>query len=96
MINTISAKLIIIVFIYNNHIYNNSVFFKGPLMYATTILDENFSVASIGAFKLYKRNLKKKYFYLSRKVAILLSGKMIISFCIIFLGYDNQIFKENQ
>ena len=44
---------------YNNHIYNNSVFFKGPLMYATTILDEKFSVASIGAFKLYKKNLKK-------------------------------------
>ena len=28
-------------------------------MYATTILDENFSVASIGAFKLYKKNLNK-------------------------------------
>ena len=44
---------------YNNHIYNKSVFFKGPMLAATSIINEVFSPESFVTLKAYKENLKK-------------------------------------
>ena len=44
---------------YNNHIYNKSLFFKGPLMFVTTTLNENLPPESFINFKAYKKNIRK-------------------------------------
>ena len=44
---------------YNNHIYNKSVFFKGPLMFVTTMINENLSAESFVSLKIYKKNIKE-------------------------------------
>ena len=43
---------------YNNHIYNKSVFFKGPMLYATCTINEFLTNESFSSLKTYKENLK--------------------------------------
>ena len=51
---------------YNNHIYNKSVFFKGPMLTATSIINEIFSPESFVTLKAYKENLKKTILFIQR------------------------------
>ena len=44
---------------YNNHIYNKSVFFKGPLIFAKSMINENISPESFLTLKSYKKNVKQ-------------------------------------
>ena len=44
---------------FNTNIYNKSVFFKGPLLYATTMINEKISLKNNLTLKAYKKNLKK-------------------------------------
>ena len=41
--------------VYNNNIYNKSVFFKGPLIFAKSTINENLSPASYVNLKTYKK-----------------------------------------
>ena len=43
---------------YNNYIYRNSLFFKGPLLYNLTEINENLPFSSFVNIKSYKRNIK--------------------------------------
>ena len=45
--------------VYNNNLYNNSVFYKGPLISATCEIDETIPASSFKSLKLYKNNAKK-------------------------------------
>ena len=45
--------------IYNNFLHNKSIFYKGPLLVATSDLEENLSLASYITIKAYKNNIKK-------------------------------------
>ena len=45
--------------VYNNNLYNNSVFYKGPLISATCEIDETIPASSFKSLKLYKNNVKK-------------------------------------
>ena len=45
--------------VYNNHIYNKSVFFKGPLIIANSMMNENLSPASFISLKAYRKNVKQ-------------------------------------
>ena len=44
---------------YNNHVYNKSVFFKGPLMFVTSMINESLSPESYVTLKKYKKNIKE-------------------------------------
>ena len=45
--------------IYNIHIYNKSLFFKGPLIFAKSMINESLSPASFVTLKAYKKNIKQ-------------------------------------
>ena len=45
--------------IYNNHLYRNTLFFKGPLLVATSKINENLPLASFITIKAYKTNVKQ-------------------------------------
>ena len=44
---------------YGNHIYAKSIFFKGPLILANSMINENLSHASFVTLKAYKSNVKQ-------------------------------------
>ena len=44
---------------YGNHIYANSLFFKGPLILVNSMINENLSPESFKTIKAYKRNVKQ-------------------------------------
>ena len=44
---------------YNNHVYNKFVFFKGPLMFVTSMIIESLSPESYVTLKKYKKNIKE-------------------------------------
>ena len=45
--------------VYNTTLYNKSIFFKGPLIFATCQINETIPISSFISFKLYKNNVKK-------------------------------------
>ena len=44
---------------YSNHIYANSLFFKGPLILANSMIYENIPPASLKTLKAYKTHIKQ-------------------------------------
>ena len=44
---------------YNNHVYRNSLFFKGPLLSITSEFSENVTLASLFNLDIYKKDVKK-------------------------------------
>ena len=73
--------------VYNTTLYNKSIFFKGPLIFATCQINETIPISSFISFKLYKNNVKRPFnpFKETTKTTF---GILIILFFIIFLVFE--------